>query len=286
MPELPEVEIVKQGLASFLTGARIEQVHRSNAPLRFADPHHLRTRLEGSKIQQLDRRAKYLLFHLDHGETLLWHLGMSGQFYTGNSENERAEIPKTHCHVTLKLDEGRWLIYRDVRRFGFIDLVEQQNLEQHPRLASLGIEPLGSELTAELLHQKAKKRSQPIKNFLLDQRIIAGIGNIYASEILFLIGIHPTTACSLLSETEWQSLPWAIRQILEKAIQAGGSTLRDHRQADGNLGYFQHQFQVYGRTGKHCLTEKCGSKIEKITQSGRSSFFCGLCQPLKQQMNK
>jgi formamidopyrimidine-DNA glycosylase len=291
MPELPEVETVRRGLEPAMLGARIRKVELRRADIRFPFPNRFAERLKGRRIVALARRAKYLLFSLDSDETLIAHLGMSGSFRVdaakaitpGAFHLERSKDPK-HDHVVLELDNGNVVTYNDPRRFGFMDLVRSDALENHPRLRSLGDEPLDSKFDAARLAELCGAARAPLKAVLLDQKRIAGLGNIYACEALFRARLNPSKPASVLSDARGGptraavALAQAIHAVLEQAIEAGGSTLRDHRQADGSLGYFQHSFSVYGREGAVCPRPRCGGTIARISQSGRSTFYCPVCQ--------
>ena len=291
MPELPEVETVRRGLASAMLGARIDKVELRRADIRFPFPASFQKRLTGQRIVDMGRRAKYLLFQLDGGETLIAHLGMSGSLRMektavstpGKFHHERSKDPK-HDHVVLVLDNGWVVTYNDPRRFGFMDLAPTGRLEQHPRMRGLGAEPLSPEFDAVRLAALFASSRAPVKSALLDQKRIAGLGNIYVCEALFRAGLAPSRPASILTDAlgaptkAAARLSQAIRDVLQEAVEAGGSTLRDHRQANGELGYFQHVFQVYDREGRPCLRKRCRGTIMRITQSGRSTFYCSKCQ--------
>lgn len=295
MPELPEVETVKRGLKPFLEGATIETALIRRPDLRFPFPEQFAQRLSGRRIQSLSRRAKYLLAMLDSGETLIMHLGMSGSFRI--EETDAASIPgqyhfergkiSAHDHVILELsknDKGATVTYNDPRRFGFMDLAQTAELHDHPFFRQLGIEPLGNELSADYLAQLFAGRKTPTKAALLDQRLIAGLGNIYVCEALYRAGISPRRLTGTLVRRDGTPgkrlgpLAQSIRHVLQEAIEAGGSSLRDHRRTDGELGYFQHRFQAYDREGQRCSKPGCDGKIRRIVQSGRSTFYCPSCQ--------
>lgn len=290
MPELPEVETVRRGLVPYLTGARVAAVTLNRADLRFAFPAGLKTALVGKTITGVGRRAKYLLIALSGGQTVLSHLGMTGAYrfaFGGPVEPTRHHrVPGGHDHMVWSLvhpDHGAFdLIYSDARRFGFIDLFEDP--AESPYLAGLGPEPLSNAFDAPFLAARLSGRRAPIKTALLDQRIIAGLGNIYVCEALYRAHILPTVPAGDLvagdgqPKAQLEDLVAAIRAVLVEAIAAGGSTLRDFRAADGELGYFQHSFSVYDREGEACLTPGCQGTIARIVQSGRSSFFCPVCQ--------
>jgi formamidopyrimidine-DNA glycosylase len=291
MPELPEVETVRRGLEPAMLGARIAKVELRRADIRFPFPPSFAKRLTGQRIVDVKRRAKYLLFRLDGGETLIAHLGMSGSFRMekttastpGRFHHERSKDPK-HDHVVLILDNGWVVTYNDPRRFGFMDLAPTETLEQHPRMRGLGVEPLAPEFDAARLAALFAGSRAPLKSALLDQKRIAGLGNIYVCEALFRAGLKPLRPASILADARGAptkaaaAVSEAIRAVLEEAVAAGGSTLRDHRQANGELGYFQHVFKVYDREGLPCMRERCRGTIARVTQSGRSTFYCSKCQ--------
>jgi formamidopyrimidine-DNA glycosylase len=291
MPELPEVETVRRGLTPAMLGARIDKVELRRADIRFPFPPSFAKRLTGQRILDLKRRAKYLLFELDGGETLIAHLGMSGSFRMektvtstpGKFHHERSKDPK-HDHVVLTLDNGWVVTYNDPRRFGFMDLGPTETLEQHPRLRGLGAEPLAPEFDAHRLAKLFAGSRAPLKSALLDQKRIAGLGNIYVCEALFRARLAPRKPASILANARGAptkaatAVAKAIRDVLEEAVEAGGSTLRDHRQANGELGYFQHVFKVYDREGLPCARNSCRGIVARITQSGRSTFYCSKCQ--------
>jgi formamidopyrimidine-DNA glycosylase len=293
MPELPEVETVRLGLAPVLVGNRFASVEQRRKDLRFPLPKHFAARLEGRKIEALDRRAKYLLARLDDGEVLVMHLGMTGHFSIdhangtslelGEFEYEQKPTPK-HEHIVFHLSDGSAVRYADARRFGLMDLIQGTELDSHKLFRGLGIEPLDSDFTPAWLSAKLKGKATPIKSALIDQRLIAGIGNIYACEALFRAGISPLRlAGSLATKTgkptkETQALVRAVKAVLGAAIKAGGSSLRDYAGADGRLGRFQHGFKVYGREGKPCRRKGCTGQVRRIVQGGRSTFYCPNCQ--------
>ena len=291
MPELPEVETVRRGLEPVMLGARIQRVELRRTDIRFPFPPRFAQRLTARRIVALARRAKYLLFSLDSGETLIAHLGMSGSFRIeaaktvtpGAFHRERSKDPK-HDHVVFDLDNGNVIIYNDPRRFGFMDLARSEALKTHPRLRALGDEPLAQEFDAARLAKLLQGSRAPLKAALLDQKRIAGLGNIYVCEALFRAGLNPSKSASLLANARGgptraaMALTKAIHGVLGEAIEAGGSTLRDHRQADGGLGYFQHVFSVYDREGAACLRPGCAGTIARVTHGGRSTFYCPVCQ--------
>jgi len=282
MPELPEVETVRRGLAPTMVGARIERVEMRRPDLRFPFPERFVERLTGRTILALRRRAKYLLGELDSGETLVMHLGMSGSFriegeLVGEFHHPRSKAP-AHDHVAFGFAGGASVVYNDPRRFGYMTLAATAALEAHPLFAEIGVEPLGPDFTAARLAALLEGARTPLKSALLDQRRIAGLGNIYVCEALHRARLSPLREAGGLSGREVGVLAKAIRSVLEAAIEAGGSTLRDHRQADGTLGYFQHAFEVYDREGAACRHPKCRGTIERIVQNGRSTFWCAVCQ--------
>lgn len=274
MPELPEVETVCRGLAKALNSARIVKAETHRPDLRIPLPKNLAERLKGRRIQTIHRRAKYILIDLDKGETLLLHLGMSGRMVIGK---ERVR-PEKHDHIVFHFDNGLHVHFNDPRRFGMCDLIKTKDLPKYKLLKHVGIEPLEKGLTPEFLATKFKGKKTTIKAALLDQRVIAGIGNIYACEALFHAGISPKRLAGKCTKEQLAKLPGAIRKVLNAAIKAGGSSLRDYVQADGELGYFQHHFAVYDREGKPCPSCVCDlSKtggVQRIPQGGRSTFYC------------
>jgi formamidopyrimidine-DNA glycosylase len=289
MPELPEVETVRAGLAPFLEGAVIRAVTLNRPDLRFAFPKRFAERLEGQTIGLPGRRAKYLLFPLSSGETWLTHLGMTGSFLTAAIDLDAARYHRpagTHRHVEMVLEHPARgavsLAYSDPRRFGYMDLLADPETSRH--LKHLGPEPMGNALSAPYLAARFAGRRTPIKAALLDQRHIAGLGNIYVCEALWRAGIDPRRQAQTLVTKAGQPrlalerLVTAIREVIGEAIAAGGSTLRDFRHADGELGYFQHSFSVYDREGEPCRHEGCGGTVRRIVQSGRSTFYCPRCQ--------
>jgi formamidopyrimidine-DNA glycosylase len=286
MPELPEVETVRRGLLASMEGRRITHVLARRPDLRFPLPERFAERLQGARVESLRRRAKYMLAELDTGETLVMHLGMTGRFEI--AEHGRTLRPgafalkapegEKHAHVVIDTDAGRRLTYFDARRFGFMSLVESGRLERHPWFAGMGPEPLGPGFTPAYLAEALEGRSQAIKTLLLDQRIVAGLGNIYVCEALHRTGISPLKAGGKVTRARLARLVPAVREVLEEAIAAGGSTLRDFQAADGSLGYFQHSFKAYGREDQPCLTPGCRGVIRRKVQGGRSTFFCPECQ--------
>lgn len=282
MPELPEVETVMRGLAPVMEGFTIERADIRRPDLRWPFPSDFRVRLSGQKVVSLGRRSKYLLAHLGSGETLIVHLGMSGRMQiSGVSQGvfyqDHAPLEK-HDHVVLEMSGGARITFNDPRRFGAMDLARSDALEQHRMLAKIGPEPLGNSFDADYLFRTIKSKRSPIKSVLLDQRVVAGLGNIYVCEALHRAGISPKREAGRLSKVRVDRLVPIIRDVLSEAIQAGGSSLQDHRQADGELGYFQHNFQAYDRENEPCAKIDCGGRISRIVQSGRSTFYCAKCQ--------
>jgi len=267
MPELPEVETTVRGLARVLEGRRITRVEARRADLRRSFPKDLGQRLTGAKVTGLGRRAKYGLIHTDRDDTMIFHLGMSGSWRINRSELEK------HDHLLFETEEGTRLALNDPRRFGSVDLVPTGELDEWPAFAALGPEPL--ELEAIGLKRRLAGRSAAIKLLLLDQGIVAGLGNIYVCEALYRAGIHPKRAGGSVSLARLERLVVAIREVIDEAIQAGGSTLRDFASPDGELGYFSKTFAVYDREGKPC---GCGGTVKRFVQGGRSTFYCPACQ--------
>ncbi|MBM1689577.1 bifunctional DNA-formamidopyrimidine glycosylase/DNA-(apurinic or apyrimidinic site) lyase [Sulfitobacter geojensis] len=282
MPELPEVETVMRGLAPAMQGAVIAQADVNRPDLRWPFPADMARRLTGQTVLQLRRRSKYILADLSSGESLLIHLGMSGRMLVsgdplGQFVREHPMAEK-HDHVVFHMANGARITFNDPRRFGAMDLLDTATAAQHKLLAVLGPEPLGNDFHEAHLIAAFKGRNTPVKSALLDQRIIAGLGNIYVCEALYRAGIHPARKAGKLSRPRIAALVPIIRAVLGEAIQAGGSSLKDFRQADGELGYFQHSFDVYGREGAPCKSPECTQVIKRIVQSGRSSFYCSQCQ--------
>jgi len=281
MPELPEVETVRRGLEPVLVGNAFARVEQRRPDLRFPLPKDFGMRLSGRRIEALDRRAKYLLARLDDGEVLVMHLGMTGRFSINGSATKP---PPKHEHIVFHLGDGTAVRYSDARRFGLMDLVPAATLDSHALFKGLGVEPLSEALTPEWLAARFKGKTTSIKAALVDQRLIAGLGNIYAGEALYRAGISPLRlAGSLATKSgkptkKTEALVAAVKAVLEDAIKAGGSSLRDYKRADGRLGRFQHRFKVYGREGKPCPRKGCGGTVRRIVQGGRSTFYCPTCQ--------
>jgi formamidopyrimidine-DNA glycosylase len=275
MPELPEVETVRRGLIPVLEGKIIQEIDVYRDGLRYPFPPLFKERLKGQQILSLTRRAKYLLLNLNEGHTLVVHLGMSGRL---RIEDTSLFTLQKHDHVVFHNNENKTIAYNDARRFGLMDLVQTKHLNDHSLFGHLGPEPFDDNLTPEIFHGFFKRRQHSIKVALLDQRMIVGVGNIYASEALWGSGIHPLRVADSLTLKEAGNLLDHVRKVLQRAIEAGGSTLKDHQQPDGKLGYFQHQFAVYGRGLFSCPREKCSGHIKKETLCGRSTFYCDTCQ--------
>jgi formamidopyrimidine-DNA glycosylase len=300
MPELPEVETVRRGLEPVMCGARFLGVEQRRSDLRFPLPGGFARRLEGTTCRQLSRRAKYLLARLSSGEVLAMHLGMSGRFtvspaplrrhvrgggraIVGEFIHDTCNDP-AHDHVVFHLSSGVSVTYNDPRRFGYMELISEAELESHKLFRGLGAEPLSNSLNAGYLAQLARGRTADLKAFLLDQRIVAGLGNIYVCEALHRAGLLPHRSAACLAKAggrpteRCERLVPQIRAVLEEAIAAGGSTLRNYARADGSLGDFQHSFRIYGREGEPCLTPGCRGIVRRSVQGGRSTFYCPGCQ--------
>lgn len=282
MPELPEVETVRRGLLPVMEGRLITNAAVNRPDLRWPFPVGMADRLTGKRVTALRRRSKYILADLDSGETLIIHLGMSGRLLvsgalSGNFHHDHPN-PAKHDHVVLDMESGARVTFNDARRFGSMDLINTDRAETHPLLANIGPEPFGNGFSGPYLVDRLKSRNTPIKSALLDQSIVAGLGNIYVCEVLFRARISPTRKAGQIASARVAGLVPIIRDVLAEAIEAGGSSLRDYRQTDGELGYFQHAFKVYGREGAPCVTPGCASTIARLVQSGRSSFHCPTCQ--------
>lgn len=287
MPELPEVETVRRGLAPVMEGTRIITAEVNRPDLRWPFPDRMGDRLKGRRIERLRRRSKYILADLDGNETLLIHLGMSGRMLVsgkvqGAFHQDVGVIdhpePQKHDHVVFHMENGARIAFNDARRFGAMDLFDTHAESAHWLLETLGPEPLGNAFNDAYLIERLKGRNTPIKTALLDQRIVAGLGNIYVCEVLFRAGIHPARKAGKIGSARVAGLVPIVRDVLAEAIKSGGSSLRDYRQADGELGYFQHSFRVYDRENQSCTREGCSGRIARIVQSGRSSFYCTSCQ--------
>jgi formamidopyrimidine-DNA glycosylase len=295
MPELPEVETVRRGLAPVMEGKTIIRLELRRPDLRYPFPDGFARRVSQATITGLSRRGKYLLAGLDNDIVLIMHLGMSGSFRIEGGEKTQKpgnfHLPRSanvkHDHVTFHLrgEDGQWrVIYNDPRRFGFMDMTRAGSLEQNRHLARLGLDPLGNEMSARALAERFRDKAAALKAALLDQRIIAGLGNIYVCEALWQARLSPLRAAGSIVWADGspgagcERLADAIRDVLSRAIAAGGSSLRDHRQANGELGYFQHQFNIYGRAGEPCARAGCGGQVQRQVQGARSTFWCADCQ--------
>jgi formamidopyrimidine-DNA glycosylase len=291
MPELPEVETVRRGLQPAMEGARFLDVDVRRPDLRFPFPPRFSERLRGQTVTALSRRAKYLLAELVSGDVLLMHLGMSGSFRVAHDEEHRPgkfhhprSEDRAHDHVRFAMSSGGTITFNDPRRFGFMMLMPRDDLMRHPSIASLGPEPLGNAFGPKTLAFACAGKKTSLKAALSDQRVVAGLGNIYVCEALHRARLSPKRGASTIADRKGGPTPRAaaltdaVKTVLEDAIEAGGSSLRDHRQTDGELGYFQHRFRVYDREGKPCPTPKCRGVIRRIVQAGRSTFFCPACQ--------
>ena len=280
MPELPEVETVRRGLAPAMTGQRIARAEARRADLRFALPARLAERLTGARIINLTRRAKYLVAELDTDEALIMHLGMTGRF-TLSSEQLGAFVhaagrDSKHDHIVLDLENGVRVTFNDARRFGFFEMWPLGELDAYPAFAALGPEPMSNAFNGPYLLAAFRGKKTPIKAALLDQRVVAGLGNIYVCEALFRSRVSPKRLAGSLGPARAERLAGAVRTVIHEAIEAGGSSISDFAATDGSLGYFQHGFQVYGREGQACLS--CARAIKRLVQSGRSTFYCSTCQ--------
>ncbi|MEG3617085.1 bifunctional DNA-formamidopyrimidine glycosylase/DNA-(apurinic or apyrimidinic site) lyase [Magnetovibrio sp. PR-2] len=277
MPELPEVETVKRGLAPVMEGAGFVRVEVRRPDLRRPFPKNMVKRLEGTEILKVGRRSKYLLVDTSRDETLIWHLGMSGRvrIYAPGDDMPK---PGKHDHVEFELTNGSVIVFTDPRRFGLMDLCGSENLQDHPLIKVIGPEPIGNSFSGPVLAERLKGKTQGIKQAIMDARVVCGVGNIYASESLFRAGLSPKRKAGTVQGGRAEKLVRAIKNVLDEAIHAGGSTLRDHRTTDGELGYFQHNFAVYDREGQACPGCDCDiSKtkgIQRLEQGGRSTYYC------------
>jgi formamidopyrimidine-DNA glycosylase len=298
MPELPEVETVRRGLQPFMEGAKILKMEVRRKDLRFAFQKDFAARLTGQTVSGLGRRAKYLMADLGSGDVLLMHLGMSGSFRVLNGEDEQVpgefQHPRSgnraHDHVVFHMSSGAAVVFNDPRRFGYMKIIARNALDDEPLLKGLGPEPLGNEFDARMLARACANKKTSLKAALLDQRVVAGLGNIYVCEALFRAHLSPRRLAATLATKAGKGIAGgeptdhakrlvaAIHAVLNQAIKAGGSSLRDHRQTTGELGYFQHSFQVYDREGEKCQTADCSGIVRRFTQNGRSTFWCPKCQ--------
>lgn len=292
MPELPEVETVRRGLAPVMEGARFAKVEARRGDLRWPLPEDFVARLEGRTVTGLGRRGKYLLADLSSGDVLLMHLGMSGSFRVakageetapGDFHHERSRLA-AHDHIVFHMSNGGIATFNDPRRFGCMKIFPRARIGEEPLLRALGPEPLGNAFDASALAQACRGKKTSLKAALSDQRVVAGLGNIYVCEALNRARLSPRRRASTIAARDGRpnaraaDLVQAIRDVLGDAIAAGGSSLRDHRQTNGDLGYFQHNFRVYDREGARCPTRGCGGTVRRIVQAGRSTFYCPLCQ--------
>ena len=292
MPELPEVETVRRGLQPAMEGAKIVKAEARRKDLRFPFQKDFVARLEGQIVTGLGRRAKYLMADLGSGDVLLMHLGMSGSFRViGNGEagtpgqfhHPRGD-DRAHDHVVFHMSSGASVVFNDPRRFGYMKVIARKALDEEPLLKGLGPEPLGNEFDAAMLAHSCANKKTSLKAALLDQRVVAGLGNIYVCEALYRSQLSPRRLAATLATRKGEPtdharrLVSAIHAVLNQAIKAGGSSLRDHRQTSGELGYFQHSFRVYDREGEQCQTAGCGGIVKRFTQNGRSTFWCPKCQ--------
>ena len=281
MPELPEVETVRRGLAAVMEGGVIAGVTVNRGDLRRPLPEDFARRLQGRIVKSLGRRAKYIIAELSGGDALLIHLGMTGSMVIDPDGGHPGRLSNSygpHEHVVFDMANGARVRFSDSRRFGLMDLTPLDALDSHPLLAHLGPEPIGEDFTGDRLARLLKNKRTPIKAALLDQRLVAGLGNIYVCESLFQAGISPRRSARTVQGVRAERLAGAVRHVLAKAIEAGGSTLRDHVAPSGEIGYFQHSFTAYGREGEACVNTGCDARIRRIVQSGRSSFYCPACQ--------
>lgn len=282
MPELPEVETVRRGLLPVMEGCVIRAAEVRRPDLRWPLPAGMAERLTGQRVLGLRRRSKYILADLSSGESLLVHLGMSGRMLVSGrmpgAFHHAHPAPARHDHVLLEMEGGARVTFNDARRFGAMDLLETVRADEHWLLTGLGPEPLGNAFHEDYLVERLRGRNTPIKAALLDQRVVAGLGNIYVCEVLHRAGLSPRRKAGRIAATRVAGLVPVIREVLAEAIEAGGSSLRDYRQADGELGYFQHAFRVYDREGSPCPAPGCAGHVVRIVQSGRSSFYCPACQ--------
>jgi len=300
MPELPEVETVRRGLQPVMEGSKIVTAEVRRKDLRFAFQKDFVARLTGQTVTGLGRRAKYLLADLTSGDVLLMHLGMSGSFRVIKDDERNApgqfhhprKEDRAHDHVVFHMSSGAAVVFNDPRRFGYMKIIARGAIDDEPLLKGLGPEPLGNEFDAKMLARSCANRKTSLKAALLDQRVVAGLGNIYVCEALYRSQLSPRRLAATLASKAGprkgvaggeptdhaKRLVTAIHAVLNQAIKAGGSSLRDHRQTDGELGYFQHSFQVYDREGEKCQTAGCGGIVRRFTQNGRSTFWCPKCQ--------
>lgn len=273
MPELPEVEVIRRGLTPHLVGRTINRVVISNRRLRLPVPRaKLKLWIQSERVKSVDRRAKYLLVKMNSGAMMVLHLGMTGRLAFFANGTPRA----AHDHLRFELDSGLELRFNDVRRFGSVQVLSPEDVERTQIFAGLGLEPLEPDLSSDYLLERARSKVRPIKNFLMDAKVVVGIGNIYANEILFAAGIKPTRGVGTLGKPAWERVIQASRQVLERAIACGGTTISDYVSSSGETGYFQGELRVYGREGEVC--KRCSSLISRQVLAGRATFFCPKCQ--------
>lgn len=275
MPELPEVETTRKGLEPILEGHKIIKVIKRRDKIRIPIPVDFEHRIEGKRVRHIKRRAKYLQIFLHSDDVIICHLGMSGKFIVRPKDEEPYD---KHDHVIFETDQNMLAIYNDPRRFGIMTVCRADELENHKFFKDMAVEPLGNQFNGKYLLGKIEKKASPIKTALLDQRVVVGLGNIYVCEALNMAKISPLKKARDLSMFDAEKLVVIIRDVLNRAIEAGGSSLKDFVQTDGDLGYFQHQFVAYGREGEKCKNKKCKGSIERISQGGRSTFYCPTCQ--------
>jgi formamidopyrimidine-DNA glycosylase len=275
MPELPEVETVMRGLAARMDGRALAEVEARRPDLRWPLPDGFAARLAGRRVVALRRRAKYILIDLDDGMSWMIHLGMSGRMLISDGAKP---VLEAHDHVVFRTDDGTWVRFNDARRFGMMDLWPTDGMERHRLLKGIGPEPLGNAFSGPALESALAGKHTPIKAALLDQKVVAGVGNIYACEALHRSGISPRRMALNVHGARAERLAAAVKTVLTEAIAAGGSSLRDHRQVSGELGYFQHTFRVYDRAGESCRTPDCTGTVARLVQAGRSTFYCPRCQ--------
>jgi len=280
MPELPEVETVRRGLAPAMEGKRILRVETRRKDLRFPFPERFNQRLEGAKLTRLGRRAKYLVGELSNGEALIMHLGMTGRFtVSGKKKGEfhhAAGEDEKHDHVVFEMAGGARVVFNDARRFGFMDLCPLEDIDNYAPFSGMGPEPISNEFSGAYLKEAFAGKKTPVKSALLDQNVVAGLGNIYVCEALFRSGISPKKLAGAIKQDKLEVLAVEVRKVIEEAIIAGGSTISDFATTSGELGYFQHRFQVYDREGEDCVA--CAKPVKRLVQSGRSTFYCPTCQ--------
>lgn len=273
MPELPEVETVCRGLRQNVVGRHVEEIIIRRARIRIPVPDDFAERVQGARIEDVQRRAKYILMHLDNAYTIIAHLGMSGRMMVSS---HMPQTPEKHDHIYWLLNDGQVITFNDPRRFGLVTGCASAEVQQHPLLVTMGPEPLDEQFHADYLYSQLQKRKQAIKPVLMDQKLVVGVGNIYAAEALHRCAIHPERPANKVTKKEAAALIYAIRAVLSEAIDSGGSTLRNYVDSAGASGYFQHRFAVYDREGQPCFT--CHALIARIVQAGRSTFWCNACQ--------